>query len=59
MLDVTGAEQLEGFELPYHAAAIPVVMQDGDQLMVAGVVDDALVKEYDSRFRVSKSPDSG
>lgn len=39
-------ERLEKFELPYHAAGLPVVLPDGTERVVSGVVDEELVEKY-------------
>jgi len=42
---------LKDFEPPYHAAAMPLTLPDGKEVMVAGVIDETLVGDYDRRFR--------
>jgi hypothetical protein len=39
-------ERLERLELPYHAAGLSVVLPDGRERVVTGVVDEELVREY-------------
>ena len=39
-------EQLEKFELPYHAAGLSIVLPDGTEKVVTGVVDPELVERY-------------
>ena len=39
-------EQLEKFELPYHAAGLSIVLPDGSEKVVTGVVDPELVERY-------------
>ena len=39
-------ESLDGLELPYHATALGVIMPDGKEKLVAGVVDEALASAY-------------
>ena len=45
---------LEGFEPPYHAAAMPITLDGGSEVMIAGVVDPTLVSEYDNRLNSSE-----
>ena len=39
-------EKLERFELPYHAAGMSVVLPDGSERVVSGVVDQELIQKY-------------
>jgi hypothetical protein len=39
-------EKLERFELPYHAAGMSVVLPDGSERIVSGVVDPELIQRY-------------
>lgn len=39
-------EKIAQFELPYHAAGLPVVLPDGTTKVVSGVVDRELVDSY-------------
>jgi len=39
-------EKLERFELPYHAAGMSVILPDGSERVVSGVVDPELVQKY-------------
>jgi hypothetical protein len=39
------------FEIPYHATAMDVILQDGSTVVSSGVVDQDLVNEY---LRVTK-----
>ena len=39
-------EKLERFELPYHAAGMSVVLPDGSERVVSGVVDQELIQRY-------------
>ncbi|MEE8186199.1 MAG: hypothetical protein V3T99_00880 [Nitrososphaerales archaeon] len=50
-VEMTGSEQLKDFEPPYHAAAMPLTLPDGKEVMVAGVIDETLVEDYNRRFR--------
>ncbi len=40
------AENLESLDLPYHATAFPIVLPDGKEKLVSGVVDKELVFSY-------------
>lgn len=40
------AEKLERLDLPYHATALPIVMPDGSERLVSGVVDPEFVSSY-------------
>ncbi len=46
ILETDDPEVLERFELPYHAAGLPVVLRDGTEMIVSGVVDPELVQSY-------------
>ena len=50
-IEIFGSENLVDFEPPYHAAAMPITLGDGTEIIVAGVVDDNLVVAYNSRFK--------
>jgi hypothetical protein len=39
-------EKLERFDLPYHAAGLGVVLPDGAERIVSGVVDQELTEKY-------------
>ncbi|MGP8068673.1 MAG: hypothetical protein ACLP5V_02150 [Candidatus Bathyarchaeia archaeon] len=39
-------EKLERFELPYHAAGMSVILPDGSERVVSGVVDQELIQRY-------------
>ncbi len=39
-------EKLERFELPYHAAGMSVILPDGTERVVSGVVDPELIQKY-------------
>ncbi len=43
-------EKLEKFELPYHAAGLSVILPDGTERVVSGVVDEEFIERYDERF---------
>jgi hypothetical protein len=39
-------EKLERFELPYHAAGLSVVLPDGTEKVVSGVIDEEFIQKY-------------
>ena len=39
-------EKLGRFELPYHAAGMSVILPDGSERVVSGVVDQELIQRY-------------
>ena len=39
-------EKLGRFELPYHAAGMSVILPDGSERVVSGVVDQELIERY-------------
>jgi hypothetical protein len=39
-------ERLESLDLPYHATAFPIMLPDGKEKLVSGVVDKDLVASY-------------
>lgn len=39
--------KLEKFELPYHAAGLTVILPDGTERVVSGVIDEEFVQKYD------------
>lgn len=50
ILDVSSNERLEEFELPFHASAVSLYLEDGTEEIASGVVDPQLVEEYDRFF---------
>ena len=44
-------EQLEKFELPYHAAGLSIILPDGTEKVVTGVVDPELIERYNEIIR--------
>lgn len=44
--EIENPEKLERFELPYHAAGLSVVLPDGSEKVVSGVVDQEFVQRY-------------
>jgi hypothetical protein len=39
-------EKLESLDLPYHATAFPIILPDGKEKLVSGVVDKELAGSY-------------
>ena len=39
-------EKLQKYELPYHAAGLSIVLPDGNQKVVSGVVDEEFIIAY-------------
>ena len=46
IFETEDAEQLEKFELPYHAAGLSITLPDGTEKVVTGVIDPELVERY-------------
>jgi hypothetical protein len=46
LFEVDSPEKLERFEVPYHAAGTPVVLPDGSERIVSGVIDREFVASY-------------
>jgi len=46
LFEVDSPEKRERFEVPYHAAGTPVVLPDGSERIVSGVVDPEFVQSY-------------
>ncbi len=46
LFEVESPEKLERFELPYHAAGMPVLLPDGTERIISGVVDPEFVASY-------------
>ena len=42
-------ERLERLELPYHATGLSVILPDGRERVVSGVVDPEFVRKYNER----------
>ncbi|MGH9425730.1 MAG: hypothetical protein ACRD2L_05415, partial [Terriglobia bacterium] len=38
--------KLDRFELPYHAAGLSIVLPDGSEKVVSGVVDEEFIRQY-------------
>jgi hypothetical protein len=39
-------ERLDKFDLPYHAAGLPIVTPDGTERVVSGVMDQEFIRKY-------------
>jgi len=46
LFEVDSPEKLEKYELPYHAAGTPVILPDGSEKVVSGVIDPEFVGSY-------------
>src|SRR6059036_228643 len=46
LFEVDSPEKLERFELPYHAAGMQVLLPDGTERIISGVVDPEFVASY-------------
>lgn len=46
LFEVDSQEKLERFELPYHAAGMSVLLPDGTERIISGVVDPEFVASY-------------
>ncbi len=46
LFEVDSPEKLDRFELPYHASGTPVVLPDGSEKIVSGVIDPEFVESY-------------
>src|SRR5882762_6350240 len=46
LFEVESPEKLERFELPYHAAGTPVILPDGSERVMSGVIDPEFVESY-------------
>jgi len=51
IFETEDSEQLEKFELPYHAAGLSIVLPDGTEKVVTGLVDPELVERYNEIIR--------
>jgi len=41
-------DRLDKFDLPYHAAGLSIVLHDGSERVVSGVVDPELIQRYNA-----------
>src|SRR5712692_4345892 len=46
LYEVDSPEKLERFDLPYHAAGTPVILPDGSEKVISGVIDPEFVESY-------------
>lgn len=46
LFEVNSPDKLEKYELPYHATGTPVVLPDGSERVVSGVIDPEFVESY-------------
>ncbi len=46
LFEVDSPDKLERYELPYHAAGTPVVLPDGSERIVSGVIDPEFAESY-------------
>ena len=46
LFEVESPEKLERFELPYHAAGTPVILPDGSERVMSGIIDPEFVASY-------------
>jgi hypothetical protein len=46
LYEVDSPEKLERFDLPYHAASTPVILPDGSETVISGVIDPEFVESY-------------
>ncbi len=46
LYEVDSVDKLERFELPYHAAGTPVILPDGSEKVMSGVIDPEFVESY-------------
>jgi hypothetical protein len=44
--ETESSDKLERFDLPYHATGLSIVLPDGSEKVVSGVIDLELVKNY-------------
>ena len=46
LFEVDAPEKLERFDLPYHAAGTPVILPDGSEHVISGIIDPDFVMAY-------------
>src|SRR3990170_6990613 len=46
LFETDSPEKLDRFELPFHAAGTPVVLPDGSERIISGVIDPEFVESY-------------
>jgi hypothetical protein len=44
--DTSDESEIEKFEIPYSAVAMDISLEDGNEIVVQGIVDPALIKNY-------------
>ncbi|MAH21484.1 MAG: hypothetical protein CMO12_01575 [Thaumarchaeota archaeon] len=50
LVDIFESSKLKDFESPHYAATMSLILPDSSEAIVAGVVDQILVKEYNEKF---------
>jgi len=48
--DVSDRRILEGFEPPHYVSLLPLILDDGSEIVVYGAVDAVLIAEYNQKF---------
>lgn len=46
LFEVDSPEKLERFDLPYHATGTAIILPDGSELVMSGVIDPEFVESY-------------
>ena len=46
LFEVDSPEKLEKFDLPYHAAGMQIILPDGSERIMSGVIDPEFVESY-------------
>lgn len=46
LFETDSPEKLDRFELPFHAAGTPVILPDGSERIISGVIDPEFVESY-------------
>ncbi|HEX4921667.1 MAG TPA: hypothetical protein VFV92_13120 [Candidatus Bathyarchaeia archaeon] len=46
LFEVDSPEKLEKFDLPYHAAGTQIILPDGSERIMSGVIDPEFVESY-------------
>ena len=46
LFEVEAPDKLERFELPYHAAGTAVILPDGSEKVISGVIDPEFIESY-------------
>lgn len=50
IFEIDNVDKLEQLDLPYHASGLSVILTDGTEAVVSGVIDEELVQNYDQTF---------